>query len=80
MEAREAVGVEVEEIAGPVADVRLVCDECGQARPGITEFACEYEDGEYGSQSVEFRLCADCLRKAADAIDKALAAETGREE
>ncbi len=70
-----ATAATVEEFVGPSADVRLVCNECGQERPVIAEFTCEYDDGEYGAQSVELRVCADCLRKAADAIDAALTAE-----
>ena len=74
-----ATTADVERIVGQKGWVGPACDECGRDVPGVAEFVQEEECG-CGALSLAHWVCADCLRKAADAIDAALAAETGREE
>jgi hypothetical protein len=47
----------------------LICNECGRAAPALAKFTVDWTDNTVPS----LFLCAGCLRKAADALDK----ETG---
>ena len=73
LDSETATAADVERIVGTKGWVGPACDECGREMPGVASFVQEEECG-CGALSLAHWICADCLRKAADAIDEALAA------
>ena len=52
-------------IGNPTWIAPVVCNECGQTAPALIQFSIDMGEGPE-----TFRLCADCLRRASDMLDK----------
>lgn len=74
LDVETATAADVERIVGQKGWVGPACDECGRDVPGVATFDEEYECG-CGALSFPHWVCSDCLRKAADAIDEAVASD-----
>ena len=52
-------------IGNPTWIAPVVCNECGQTAPALVQLSIDMGEGPE-----TFRLCADCLRRASDMLDK----------